>query len=145
MHTCLTWEGARVRYPDGVPEAVVTQVEKELALIAECGYEMYFLTVHDIVRYARSQGILCQGRGSAANSAVCYCLGITADLQIFQRFNALIEERYAEHWPLSLYASRIGVTEATSAGASPTCRRSAWCTNGLCRSPSACCCSPAAR
>ncbi|WP_313759918.1 error-prone DNA polymerase, partial [Diaphorobacter nitroreducens] len=88
---CLTWEGARVRYPDGVPEAVVTQVEKELALIAECGYEMYFLTVHDIVRYARSQGILCQGRGSAANSAVCYCLGITAvDPQktrlLFERF-----------------------------------------------------------
>lgn len=88
---CLTWEGARVRYPDGVPEAVVTQVEKELALIAECGYEMYFLTVHDIVRYARSQDILCQGRGSAANSAVCYCLGITAvDPQktrlLFERF-----------------------------------------------------------
>ncbi|WP_312567204.1 error-prone DNA polymerase, partial [Diaphorobacter sp.] len=88
---CLTWEGARVRYPDGVPEAVATQVEKELALIAECGYEMYFLTVHDIVRYARSQGILCQGRGSAANSAVCYCLGITAvDPQktrlLFERF-----------------------------------------------------------
>ncbi|WP_287804883.1 error-prone DNA polymerase [Diaphorobacter sp.] len=88
---CLTWEGARVRYPDGVPEAVATQVEKELALIAECGYEMYFLTVHDIVRYARSQDILCQGRGSAANSAVCYCLGITAvDPQktrlLFERF-----------------------------------------------------------
>ncbi|WP_312303447.1 error-prone DNA polymerase [Diaphorobacter nitroreducens] len=88
---CLTWEGARVRYPGGVPEAVAAQVEKELALIAECGYEMYFLTVHDIVRYARSQGILCQGRGSAANSAVCYCLGITAvDPQktrlLFERF-----------------------------------------------------------
>jgi error-prone DNA polymerase len=74
----LTWEGARGRYPQGVPEGVAEQLAKELALIAECGYEMYFLTVHDIVRYARGEGILCQGRGSAANSAVCYCLGITA-------------------------------------------------------------------
>ncbi len=73
-----TWEGARGRYPLGVPEKVVNQIRRELALIADCKYEMYFLTVHDIVRYARSQGILCQGRGSAANSAVCYCLGITA-------------------------------------------------------------------
>ena len=73
----LAWEGARGRYPEGVPEAVAGQIGKELALIAECKYEMYFLTVHDIVRFARSEGILCQGRGSAANSAVCYCLGIT--------------------------------------------------------------------
>ncbi len=73
-----TWEGARGRYPLGVPEEVIRQIRKELALIADCAYEMYFLTVHDVVRYARSQGILCQGRGSAANSAVCYCLGITA-------------------------------------------------------------------
>lgn len=73
-----TWEGARGRYPLGVPEAVTRQIRKELALIADCEYEMYFLTVYDIVRYARSQGILCQGRGSAANSVVCYCLGITA-------------------------------------------------------------------
>ena len=76
--TWLTWEGAQSRYPQGVPDRVAAQIAKELALIAECGYEMYFLTVHDIVRYARSQGILCQGRGSAANSAVCFCLGITA-------------------------------------------------------------------
>src|SRR5699024_10853294 len=54
-----------------------TQIEHELALIAELGYEPYFLTVHDIVDFARRRGILCQGRGSAANSAVCYCLGIT--------------------------------------------------------------------
>lgn len=74
----LAWEGARARYPGGVPQRLQAQIGKELALIAECGYEMYFLTVHDIVRYARSQGILCQGRGSAANSAVCYVLGITA-------------------------------------------------------------------
>jgi error-prone DNA polymerase len=73
-----TWQGAAGRYPEGVPEKVAGQLREELQLIAECRYEMYFLTVHDIVRYARSQGILCQGRGSAANSAVCYCLGITA-------------------------------------------------------------------
>ena len=72
-----TQEGAAVRYPGGVPASVQAQVEHELALIAELKYEMYFLTVHDIVRFARSQGILCQGRGSAANSAVCYCLGVT--------------------------------------------------------------------
>ena len=72
-----TEEGARVRYPDGMPANVRAQVEHELALIADLRYEMYFLTVHDIVRFARSQDILCQGRGSAANSAVCYCLGVT--------------------------------------------------------------------
>ena len=72
-----TEEGAHVRYPQGVPPAVQKQIEHELALIAELRYEMYFLTVHDLVRFARSRGILCQGRGSAANSAVCYCLGVT--------------------------------------------------------------------
>jgi error-prone DNA polymerase len=74
----LTWRCARARYPQGVPPRIVAWLEKELALIAECRYEMYFLTVHDIVRFAREQRILCQGRGSAANSVVCYCLGITA-------------------------------------------------------------------
>jgi error-prone DNA polymerase len=69
--------GAAWRYPNGVPDNVRTQVERELQLIEEMAYEAYFLTVHDIVRHARSIGILCQGRGSAANSAVCYCLGIT--------------------------------------------------------------------
>ena len=72
-----TEEGACMRYPAGMPASVRKQVEHELALIAELKYEMYFLTVHDIVRFARSRGILCQGRGSAANSAVCYCLGVT--------------------------------------------------------------------
>ncbi len=72
-----TYEGAGVRYPQGIPASVQQQVEHELALIAELGYEKYFLTVYDIVRFARSRQILCQGRGSAANSAVCYCLGIT--------------------------------------------------------------------
>ena len=74
----LTGEGAAQRYPAGVPAKISTQLQHELALIEELHYEMYFITVHDIVRFAREQGILCQGRGSAANSAVCYCLGITA-------------------------------------------------------------------
>lgn len=73
----LTELGLARRYPHGVPEKVRRQVEHELALIAELGYEAYFLTVHDIVAFAKSRGILCQGRGSAANSAVCYALGIT--------------------------------------------------------------------
>jgi error-prone DNA polymerase len=73
----LTDEGLAWRFPGGAPAQVRELVEHELALIAELGYEAFFLTVHDIVRFARSRGILCQGRGSAANSAVCYCLGIT--------------------------------------------------------------------
>ncbi|MCL6504894.1 MAG: error-prone DNA polymerase, partial [Pirellulales bacterium] len=87
----LAWEGARRRYPQGVPERVCRLLEHELALIAELRYEAYFLTVWDLVRFARSRGILCQGRGSAANSAVCYCLGVTSvdpdrmDL-LFERF-----------------------------------------------------------
>lgn len=72
-----TWEGAGRRFPQGVPASVQQQIEHELTLISELGYEKYFLTVYDIVRFARSRHILCQGRGSAANSAVCYCLGIT--------------------------------------------------------------------
>jgi error-prone DNA polymerase len=92
----LTWEGAAERYPpdrypDGLPDRVRALLEKELQLIGELHYEAYFLTVWDLVRFARSQGILCQGRGSAANSAVCYCLGVTsvdpdrADV-LFERF-----------------------------------------------------------
>ena len=73
----LAEAGARARWPQGVPADVAALVAKELALIAELGYEYFFLTVHDIVRFARGRGILCQGRGSSANSAVCYCLGIT--------------------------------------------------------------------
>lgn len=72
-----TYTGAHQRYPDGIPHAVQAQIEHELKLIAELKYEAYFLTVYDIVRYARSQNILCQGRGSAANSAICFCLGVT--------------------------------------------------------------------
>ena len=87
----LVREGATRRYPAGVPGAVRATLHKELALIARLGYARYFLTVHDIVRFACGAGILCQGRGSAANSAVCYCLGIIAvdpteiDL-LFERF-----------------------------------------------------------
>jgi error-prone DNA polymerase len=87
----LTWEGAANRYPAGIPEKVLRLLQYELQLIEELQYEAYFLTVWDLVRFARSRGILCQGRGSAANSAVCYCLGVTsvdpdrADL-LFERF-----------------------------------------------------------
>ncbi|MFU8896290.1 MAG: error-prone DNA polymerase [Gammaproteobacteria bacterium] len=73
----LTAEGMARRWPAGPPAAVAGLVRRELGLISELGYEAYFLTVHDIVRHARSLGILCQGRGSAANSAVCFSLGIT--------------------------------------------------------------------
>ena len=74
----LTWEGAKGRYPQGVPDKVAALLLKELALIEELRYEAFFLTVWDLVRFARERQILCQGRGSAANSAVCYCLGITS-------------------------------------------------------------------
>ncbi len=74
----LTYEGARGRYDGSVPPGVEVQLDKELALIDELDYPGYFLTMHEIVCYCREHGILCQGRGSAANSAVCYCLGITA-------------------------------------------------------------------
>jgi error-prone DNA polymerase len=86
-----TWNGARDRYPDGIPDKVEAYLVRELALIAKLGFAPYFLTVFDMVRFARGRGILCQGRGSAANSAVCYCLGITAvdpdrSQPLFERF-----------------------------------------------------------
>ena len=87
----LTYEGAAQRYPEGVPADVRVQLERELCVIEDLQYGGYFLTMHEIVAYCRSQRILCQGRGSAANSAVCFCLGITAvdpvrmDL-LFERF-----------------------------------------------------------
>ncbi|WP_446831222.1 error-prone DNA polymerase [Candidatus Foliamicus sp.] len=87
----LTWDSAAERYPRGIPQRVRELVQRELKLIEELDYAPYFLTIHDLVRHAREQGILCQGRGSAANSAVCFCLGITAvdpekiDL-LFERF-----------------------------------------------------------
>ena len=74
----LTWEGAAQRYPDGLPDNVAMQLRHELNLIERMEYAPYFLTVESIVRFARSKGILCQGRGSAANSAVCYVLGVTS-------------------------------------------------------------------
>ena len=87
----LTKAGAQQRYPQGLPEKIQTQVMHELALIDELGYAMYFITVHDIVKFAIDNHILCQGRGSAANSAVCYCLAITAvdpaeSQLLFERF-----------------------------------------------------------
>ena len=87
----LTWQGAAERYPGGIPEIVGVSLRRELELIDELSFAPYFLTVYDIVRFAEDRNILCQGRGSAANSAVCYCLGITAvdpariDL-LFERF-----------------------------------------------------------
>ena len=74
----LTWEGAKSRFARGMGEKERRTLEHELDLIEELGFANYFLTVHDIVHWARSQGILCQGRGSAANSCVCFCLGVTA-------------------------------------------------------------------
>ncbi|EKE17504.1 MAG: hypothetical protein ACD_10C00425G0001 [uncultured bacterium] len=87
----LTRNGLIWRYPDGPPPKIIARVEKELTLIREIAYAPYFLTVHDIVQFARSEGILCQGRGSAANSVVCYLLGITevppeSITLIFERF-----------------------------------------------------------
>jgi len=74
----LTWKGAGDRFKEGIPENIRQTIEQELTFIKKKNYASYFLTVHDYVRYAREQHILCQGRGSAANSAVCYCLGITS-------------------------------------------------------------------
>ncbi|RZU98085.1 error-prone DNA polymerase [Spiribacter vilamensis] len=96
-HTPASWlrervdAGARRRWPEGIPERVRASIEHELELIRELAYEPFFLTVDDIVEFARRQGILCQGRGSAANSSVCYCLGITAvdpsrSRLLFERF-----------------------------------------------------------
>jgi error-prone DNA polymerase len=87
----LVMEGARRRWPEEIPRRVLNAVEHELELISELNYESYFLTVYDLVRFARERGILCQGRGSAANSAVCFCLGITnvdpANFELlFERF-----------------------------------------------------------
>ncbi|WP_175941354.1 error-prone DNA polymerase [Burkholderia pyrrocinia] len=91
-----TEAGAAGRYPRGIPQKVAKQIRYELDLIAKLSYEPFFLTVYDIVKYARSQNILCQGRGSAANSVVCFCLGITEvdpdqSTMLFERF--ISEER----------------------------------------------------
>ncbi|ULJ76490.1 error-prone DNA polymerase [Rhizobium gallicum] len=89
--TKFAWEGAAERYPEGIPDKVRRAVQHELELIRAMKYAPYFLTVYSIVRFARSKGILCQGRGSAANSAVCYCLGITS---IDPETNDLLFERF---------------------------------------------------
>ena len=89
-----TWIGAHRRFPAGIPAAVQKQVERELELICALSYAPYFLTVYDIVRFARGRGILCQGRGSAANSAVCYCLGIT---EVDPARASLLFERFISH------------------------------------------------
>ena len=89
--TFLAWEGAKQMFGDTIPEKIQTNIRYELDFIHQMNYPAYFLTVYDVVRYARQQGILCQGRGSAANSTICYCLGITSvdptkfDL-LFERF-----------------------------------------------------------
>jgi error-prone DNA polymerase len=89
--TFLAWQGAKERFGEDVPEKTIQAIRHELAFIEQMNYAAYFLTVYDIVRYARSKDILCQGRGSAANSTICYCLGITSvnpakfDL-LFERF-----------------------------------------------------------
>lgn len=89
--TFLTWEGAKEHYGEYIPEKIIANIHHELKFMKEMDYAPYFLTVYDIVKFARQQGILCQGRGSAANSTVCYCLGITSvdptkfDL-LFERF-----------------------------------------------------------
>jgi error-prone DNA polymerase len=96
-HTPASWlrdrteEGVRRFWPDGAPQKVRDQIEHELKLIRQLDYESYFLTVYELVAYARKEGILCQGRGSAANSAVCYCLGVTSvdpatQTVLFERF-----------------------------------------------------------
>jgi error-prone DNA polymerase len=87
----LAWEGAATRYPEGIPDNVRQALDHELALIGKLDYAPYFLTVHSIVEFARSRNILCQGRGSAANSAVCYCLRIT---DVDPRDGRLLFERF---------------------------------------------------
>ena len=87
----LAYDGLEWRYPNGASEKVERLIEHELSLISKLEFEPYFLTVHDIVAFARSRGILCQGRGSAANSVVCYCLGVTSvspevGTMVFERF-----------------------------------------------------------
>lgn len=106
----LTWEGAAERYPEGVPESVTAALQHELRLIEKLEYAPYFLTVNSIVRFARSKDILCQGRGSAANSAVCYVLGITSidpgrnDL-LFERF--VSEERREPPWTCAVILESV--------------------------------------
>ena len=94
-----------MHYPNGVPDGIRAKIEHELKLIAELDYARYFLTVFDLVRYARTRDILCQGRGSAANSAVCFCLGVTSVAQI-QGFGTYgFPEAHAASFALLVYVS----------------------------------------
>ena len=114
----LTWEGAATRYPEGVPDKVTAILKHELRLIETLQYAPYFLTVNSIVRFARGRDILCQGRGSAANSAVCYVLGVTSidpernDL-LFERF---VSEERREPPDIATRYGRILKPEAAPAG-----------------------------
>lgn len=110
-----TYIGAHRRFPAGIPHKVQTQIEHELGLIADLKFEPYFLTVYDIVRFARNEGILCQGRGSAANSAVCFCLGVTEvdparSNMLFERF--VSKERAdvpdIDVYGICFYTDRVG-------------------------------------
>ncbi|MBI3676000.1 MAG: error-prone DNA polymerase [Proteobacteria bacterium] len=96
--TDLTWDGAKERYPNGIPDKVRETLDKELALIEKLEIAPYFLTVHDIVSFAKDEKILCQGRGSAANSSVCYALGVTAvdPMQIDLLFERFVSEERKE-------------------------------------------------
>src|SRR6185312_2687287 len=87
----FTEEGAMQRYPGGLPEKIRNNLDYEYDLVARLNYAPYFLTVHEIVRFARSQDILCQGRGSAANSTICYCLGVT---EVDPMVSGLLFERF---------------------------------------------------
>ena len=114
----LTWEGAAERYPEGLPDEVAANLAHELELIGSLDYAPYFLTVNSIVRFARSRGILCQGRGSAANSAVCYVLGVTA---IDPARNDLLFERFvspSSRPTCAARACRSGRRGATTRGRS---------------------------
>jgi error-prone DNA polymerase len=96
--TRLAWDAAARRFPDGIPARLTAKLDEELGLIGKLNYANYFLTVHDIVAFAQARGILCQGRGSAANSAVCFLLGITAvdPMQHDLLFSRFISEERAE-------------------------------------------------
>src|SRR5207253_569069 len=112
----LTWEGAAWRYPEGLPDDVAQSLRHELRLIEKLNYAPYFLTVHSIVRFARAKDILCQGRGSAANSAVCYVLGLTEDLikmlssQVWGWSEDGVEDKHVEALNLTLSDRRLRLT-----------------------------------
>ena len=114
--------GNKDRYPEGLPDKVAAQIRHELNLIDRLGYAPYFLTVNSIVRFARSKGILCQGRGSAANSAVCFVLGITSidpvrSGLLFERF---VSEERREPPDIDVDSSTNGGKRSFSGSTRPT-------------------------